>query len=227
MRQTVTLFRSRYEGSNPSHLKRGTFASDEKGVLLRRYEGTKERRKQREKTNEMKGVDQETVKRRRKQRRKRPSVTGESGLASRSESRRERRNLDASARKEVKQRYPHYVRGVPRRPRRTVEKALQKVYGVGRRTAKQVGRACGRSPRVRVGNRDRKQVQLREGWRRENVRCSSDRRRVEYEAVSRHLKLGTVRGINRRRGLPVRGQRTSTNGMTARRLNKQRGTKVR
>ena len=163
------------------------------------------------------------MKRRRKQRRKRNQVSGESGVASRSE----RRRVDASARKEVKQRYPHYVRGVPRRPRRTVEKALQKVYGVGRRTAKQVGRACGRRPRVRVGNRDRKQVQLREGWRRENVRCSSDRRRVEYEAVSRHLKLGTVRGINMRRGLPVRGQRTSTNGMTARRLNKQRGTKVR
>jgi len=93
--------------------------------------------------------------------------------------------------------------------------------------AKEVCRACGRRPSVRVGNLEVEHVQLMEGWRMENVVCSSDRRRIEFDAVSRELKLGTVRGMNMRRGLPVRGQRTSTNGMTARNLNKQRGRKVR
>jgi small subunit ribosomal protein S13 len=130
-------------------------------------------------------------------------------------------------RKQGKGNLPQYVRGVPRRPNRSVEKALRKVYGVGRVQARAVSRACGRRPGVRVGNLEGDQVQLREGWRMENLLCSSDRRRVEAEAINRHLKLGTVRGMNLRRGLPVRGQRTSTNGMTARALNKQRGTKVR
>lgn len=80
---------------------------------------------------------------------------------------------------------------------------------------------------MRVGNLEANQVQLMEAWRMENRVCGSDRRRVEFDARSRDLKLGTVRGMNLRRGLPVRGQRTSTNGMTARRLNKQRGRKVR
>lgn len=122
---------------------------------------------------------------------------------------------------------PQYVRGVPLMPLRTVEKALRKIYGVGRVKAREVCKACGRRPSVKVGNLDVEHVQLMERWRTENVLCGADRRRMEYEAIHRHLKLGTVRGMNLRRGLPVRGQRNSTNGMTARKLNGQRGTKVR
>lgn len=130
-------------------------------------------------------------------------------------------------RKRRKRNHPQYVRGVPRRPGRTLEEGLRKVYGLGRVKAREVCRACGRRPSVKVGNVEQEHFQLMEGWRRENVRCSSDRRRKEFETRQRHLKLGTYRGIQRRRGLPVRGQRTSTNGKTARRLNKQRGRKVR
>jgi small subunit ribosomal protein S13 len=112
-------------------------------------------------------------------------------------------------------------------PLRTVEKALRKIYGVGRVKAREVCQACGRRASVKVGNLDVEHVQLIERWRMETLLCGADRRRMEYEAIHRHLKLGTVRGLNLRRGLPVRGQRTSTNGMTARKLNGQRGTKVR
>lgn len=164
----------------------------------------------------MKKVDKERVKERRKG--KRNKGIKEEKL---------RENRIKGQRKVGKRNLPQYVRGVPRRPINTVEKGLKKVYGIGRVKAKEVCKACGRRPNVRVGNLEGEQIQLREGWRIENVRCSSDRRRKEYEGVNRHLKLGTVRGINIRRGLPVRGQRTSTNGMTARRLNKNRGRKVR
>jgi ribosomal protein S13 len=49
-----------------------------------------------------------------------------------------------------------------------------------------------------------------------------ERKRTEKEARKREQVRGTVRGIKRKRGLPVRGQRTSTNGKTARRLNAKR-----
>lgn len=137
-----------------------------------------------------------------------------------------RRDEYKKSSKKPNRRVPQYVRGVPRRPLRTVEKGLRKVYGVGRGKASEVRKACGRRKGVKVGNREKEEIQVRENWRRENVECGSDRRRKEYESRNRHMKLGTVRGINRRRGLPVRGQRTSTNGKTARRLNGKRRRKV-
>lgn len=171
----------------------------------------------------MEKVNQERVKERRKAK-KGKSTRGQGKKGERDSLRQNRRK---SRRKVGKRNLPQYVMGVPRRPRRSVEKALRKVYGIGRVKAKEVCKACGRRPSVRVGNLEREHVQLMEGWRMENLVCSSDRRRIEFDAVSRHLKLGTVRGMNMRRGLPVRGQRTSTNGMSARNLNKQRGRKVR
>lgn len=164
----------------------------------------------------MREINQARVKERRKKKGK--SVGGRDPM---------RENRKKSRRKVGKGNLPQYVRGVPRRPGRTVEKALQKVYGIGRVKAKEVCQACGRRPSVRVGNLEGAHVHLMEGWRMENLVCSSDRRRIEFDGVSRHLKLGTVRGMNMRRGLPVRGQRTSTNGKTARSLNKLRGRKVR
>jgi len=171
-------------------------------------------------------VDQSRVKKSRETnlRKRNPNGIGQGGSGKRRGVKREAyQELKAKPKRNV----PQYVRGVPLMPLRTVEKALRKVYGVGRVKAMEVCRACGRRPSVKVGNLEVEHVQLMERWRTENVVCASERRRLEYEAVSRHLKLGTVRGMNLRRGLPVRGQRTSTNGMTARKLNGQRGTKVR
>jgi small subunit ribosomal protein S13 len=173
----------------------------------------------------MEKVDQTRVKKRREQSLSKRNQKGKSGEVKRGKRTRGERYQELKAK--PKRNVPQYVRGVPLMPLRTVEKALRKVYGVGRVKANEVCRACGRRPSVKVGNLEVEHVQLIERWRMENVVCASERRRREYEAISRHLKLGTVRGMNMRRGLPVRGQRTSTNGMTARRLNGQRGTKVR
>lgn len=186
-------------------------------------EEKRRRKKEMRKESQEKKVNRTRVKERRKNKKKKNQGKAKKGNK-RGEGRRTRRRKRVKTRK---RNLPHYVRGVPRRAGRTLEKARRKVYGVGRGKAREICRACGRRPRVRVGNLETEQVQLREGWMMENVRGSSDRRRVEHEAVQRHLKLGTVRGMNLRRGLPVRGQRTSTNGMTARKLNKTRGRKVR
>lgn len=117
----------------------------------------------------------------------------------------------------------HYVRGQPRRPQRKVEKALTRsVYGCGREKAKEVCRACGLRESVEVGSLEGGQVQLMEQWMKENRVRGADRRRKENEAIQRQRQVGTVRGMKIRRGLPVRGQRTSTNGITARKLNRSR-----
>jgi small subunit ribosomal protein S13 len=202
-----------YVGSNPSHPKYGkTERENESGENI--YPRVKDEKKK------MVKVDQNRVKKSRKFKQKQRTSKS-------NEKRQKGRYGCQQLKQKPKRRVPQYVMGVPLMPLRTVEKALRKVYGVGRRKAREVCRACGRRPTVKVGNLETEHVQLMERWMMENVVCAADRRRLEYEAINRHLKVGTVRGMNMRRGLPVRGQRTSTNGMTARKLNVQRGRKVR
>jgi len=95
-------------------------------------------------------------------------------------------------------------------------------YGCGKEKAKEVRRERGRRKREKVGNREVKDMERMEGWMKEKRLRGSDRKRKENEARERERKRGTVRGMKIRRGLPVRGQRTSTNGMTARKLNGKR-----
>jgi small subunit ribosomal protein S13 len=45
-------------------------------------------------------------------------------------------------------------------------------------------------------------------------------RRLKHELVGNLVKFGSLRGLRRKQGLPVRGQRTHTNANTARKLNK-------
>ena len=118
-----------------------------------------------------------------------------------------------------------YRRAEPRTGSRERYKALMKVYGIGMRTAKWICTQGGRVKDTKVGSRTRAERQVVEAWRLDHRTVGVDRRRKESEAIQRHRKRGTNRGIKRRRGLPVRGQRTSTNGMTARKLNRSRGTR--
>jgi small subunit ribosomal protein S13 len=121
-------------------------------------------------------------------------------------------------------RVPHYLRGIARRTHRPSEKARVKGrYGCGRVRAKEVCRACGISGKQRRGKVHTRRLERREEWLKENIQRGSDRLRRENESITRHRKLGTVRGVKRRRGLPVRGQRTSTNAITARKRNRKRG----
>jgi small subunit ribosomal protein S13 len=48
-------------------------------------------------------------------------------------------------------------------------------------------------------------------------------RRVQQEIISNLVQVGSYRGISRRRGLPVRGQRTRTNANTSAFLNRSEG----
>lgn len=117
-----------------------------------------------------------------------------------------------------------YRVGQGRNPKKGVSIALKKgVKGCGDWHSEEVCRACGRSRKVKAGERKRDQLERVEKWLREKGKIGSDRNRQEVERIQRHRQRGTVRGQNIRRGLPVRGQRTSTNRKTARRRNRRRG----
>jgi len=118
---------------------------------------------------------------------------------------------------------PLYIHGVPRRKKETVQKGLQKVYGVGPTRARLACQRTGILGKTLRGQRERDHVVRRERWMGNHLMMRSDRRRSETNRIQKRINRGTYRGVRMRLGLPVRGQRTSTNATTARRLNPGRG----
>lgn len=125
--------------------------------------------------------------------------------------------------KKRRRREPKYRRGKPRKGERERKKAREKgLYGCGKKRAKEVCGAGGRRGKTKVGRVKKGTRRRREKWRREKKEVGTERKKKEEERRKKKRKRGTVRGVKRRRGLPVRGQRTQTNGKTARKLNGRR-----
>ncbi|MGW1881145.1 30S ribosomal protein S13 [Streptomyces sp. NPDC001970] len=101
---------------------------------------------------------------------------------------------------------------IPRDKR--VEVALTYVFGIGRTLAKETLAATGVNPNTRVrdlGEEDL--VKIRE-YVDANLRTEGDLRREIQADIRRKVEIGCYQGLRHRRGLPVRGQRTSTNART-------------
>lgn len=91
--------------------------------------------------------------------------------------------------------------------------ALTHIYGVGRSGALKICNATGIDPFVTVRTLtdmelDAVRVEVAKGL------VEGDLRREVSMNIKRLMDLGCYRGIRHRRGLPVRGQRTHTNGRT-------------
>jgi len=93
------------------------------------------------------------------------------------------------------------------------EIALTAIYGVGRRTAKDICGKVGIEPTVKIKDLSEDQV---EAIRKviSVMTVEGDLRREVSMSIKRLMDLGCYRGIRHRRGLPLRGQRTRTNART-------------
>ena len=93
------------------------------------------------------------------------------------------------------------------------EIGLTAIYGIGRPTAQKICDACGieRSKKVKDLN-DSELEKIREEIGRLTI--EGDLRRETTINIKRLMDLGCYRDMRHRRGLPVRGQRTSTNART-------------
>jgi small subunit ribosomal protein S13 len=95
-----------------------------------------------------------------------------------------------------------------------VEIGLTYIYGIGQSTAKEVLKKAGVSPDTYVKDlTDDEIVRLREIIDNE-LAVEGDLRRERSQNVKRLMEIGAYRGLRHRRGLPVNGQRTKTNGRT-------------
>jgi small subunit ribosomal protein S13 len=95
-----------------------------------------------------------------------------------------------------------------------VEVALTYIFGVGLPTSQKILNQTSVSPDTRVRDLTAAEVaRLREVLERE-YRVEGDLRRQIQMNIRRLQEIGSYRGLRHRRGLPVRGQRTSTNART-------------
>jgi small subunit ribosomal protein S13 len=95
-----------------------------------------------------------------------------------------------------------------------VEVGLTYIYGIGRSTAGKVVEQAGVDPDTYVKDlTDDEVLKLREQIDQE-LSVEGDLRRERSQNVKRLMEIGSYRGLRHRRGLPVRGQRTKTNGRT-------------
>lgn len=104
--------------------------------------------------------------------------------------------------------------GVDLPKEKRVEVALSYIYGIGLSSSKEILSMAHVNPDTRV--RDLKEdeiARIREVIER-NYKVEGELRREISMNIKRLIEIGTYRGLRHRKGLPVRGQRTSTNART-------------
>jgi small subunit ribosomal protein S13 len=95
-----------------------------------------------------------------------------------------------------------------------VEIGLTYIYGIGRSKASKVLETAGVSPDTYVKDlTDDEVLKLRDAIDND-LTVEGDLRREESQNRKRLMEIGSYRGLRHRRGLPVNGQRTKTNGRT-------------
>ncbi len=106
------------------------------------------------------------------------------------------------------------IAGVNIPTQKRVEIALTYIHGIGRTMATNICQQVG-IPRERRVNEltDDEVARVREAIDRDYV-VEGDLRREVAMNIKRLMDLGCYRGLRHRKGLPVRGQRTSTNART-------------
>ena len=90
---------------------------------------------------------------------------------------------------------------------------LTYIYGIGRKSAKDILAQTGINPDTRVKDlTDADEQKLRDAIDAYTV--EGDLRRQTALDIKRLTEIGCYRGIRHRKGLPVRGQRSKTNART-------------
>ena len=95
-----------------------------------------------------------------------------------------------------------------------IEIGLTYIYGIGRKSAKDILEKANIDPDTRVKDlTDDQEAVLREVIDH-HYTIEGDLRREVALNIKRLTEIGCYRGLRHRRGLPVRGQRTKTNART-------------
>src|SRR5947209_9871573 len=106
------------------------------------------------------------------------------------------------------------IAGVNLPNQKRLEIGLTYIYGIGQPTARKVASALGLNADTKIRDLTEDEVTKLRNYIDENLEVEGDLRRDRSQAIKRLGEIGAYRGIRHRRGLPVNGQRTRTNGRT-------------
>jgi small subunit ribosomal protein S13 len=92
--------------------------------------------------------------------------------------------------------------------------SLTYIYGVGRKTARDLCHKAGVNPQARAKELREDELARLAALLDKDYVVEGQLRRQRSQNIARLKDIGCYRGLRHRRGLPVRGQRTRTNART-------------
>lgn len=96
-----------------------------------------------------------------------------------------------------------------------IEASLPYIFGIGPTTAKKILDEAGVDSNIRTGELSEEQLaRIANAITGGGIMIEGDLRRELQSHLKRLTTINCYRGLRHRRGLPVRGQRTSTNART-------------
>ncbi len=106
------------------------------------------------------------------------------------------------------------ISGIDLPRRKQIAYALPYIYGIGRATAREICAKAGIPEDKRVDDLSDADVKSLRDTIEGGYKVEGDARREVTQSIKRLMDLGCYRGLRHRKGLPVNGQRTSTNART-------------
>ena len=106
------------------------------------------------------------------------------------------------------------IAGVNLPTQKRLEIGLTYIYGIGQSTSKKIITTLELDPEQKVRDLTDEEVTKLRNYIDSDLEVEGDLRRDRGQAIKRLQEIGAYRGIRHRRGLPVKGQRTKTNGRT-------------
>ena len=106
------------------------------------------------------------------------------------------------------------IAGVDLPKNKRMEIALTYIYGIGRTKSSEILRDAGVSPDTKTDQLADSEVTSIRNIIDKELKVEGDLRREISMSIKRLMDVGSYRGLRHRKGLPVRGQRTSTNART-------------
>ncbi len=106
------------------------------------------------------------------------------------------------------------IAGVDLPKNKRMEVALTYIYGIGRPKSKKILEEAGIDLDTKTDNLLDEQMAAIRDVIDKNCKVEGDLKREVTMSIKRLMDIGSYRGLRHRKGLPVRGQRTSTNART-------------
>lgn len=106
------------------------------------------------------------------------------------------------------------IAGVDLPREKRVEIGLTYIYGIGRKTSLAILEKAGINPDTRVKDLTEAEVNKIRDYIEKNVVVEGDLKRDVAMSIKSLMEVNCYRGVRHRKGLPVRGQKTSSNART-------------